>query len=194
MKRMLLILPLLLLAGWLGAPRASAQHVELGIFGDYTRLSQTKTNMLGVGARLGFNVVHPVLFEAQMAYDFDQAFTEGFTSSTGGTISTANSNVKVLKGLFGPKLQVGGPVKFFVTAKGGFIHFSFNPNPATGTGAISTIQNLRLNNVDAMFYPGAGLMASIGPVGLRVDVGDDMYFANGAHNNFVVQFGPVIHF
>lgn len=193
MKRMLFLLPLLLLVGFV-APLASAQHVELGVFGDYTRLTQTKTNMLGLGARLGFNVVHPVLFEAQMTYDFDQAFTEGFTGTGGGTVSTANSNVKVLKGLFGPKLQVGGPVKFFVTAKGGFIHFTFNPNPASGSGAISTIQNLRLNNVDAMFYPGAGLMASIGPVGLRLDVGDDMYFAGGAHNNFVVQFGPVIHF
>lgn len=193
MKRMLFLLPLLLLVG-LVAPLASAQHVELGVFGDYTRLTQTKTNMLGLGARLGFNVAHPVLFEAQMTYDFDQAFTEGFTTSGGGTVSTGNSNVKVLKGLFGPKLQVGGPVKFFVTAKGGFIHFTFSPAAASGSGAISTIQNLRLNNVDAMFYPGAGLMASIGPVGLRLDVGDDMYFAGGAHNNFVVQFGPVIHF
>src|SRR5574340_732788 len=89
MKRMPFLLPLLLIAGLI-APLASAQNVELGVFGDYTRLTQTKTNMLGLGARLGFNVVHPVLFEAQMAYDFDQAFTEGFTTSSGGTLSTAN--------------------------------------------------------------------------------------------------------
>lgn len=193
MKRMLFLLPLLLLVGWL-APPASAQHVELGAYGDYTHLTQTDTNMLGLGARLGFNVAPAVLLEAQMSYDFDQTFAEGFTTTGGGTVSTSNSSVKVLKGLFGPKFQTPGPVKFFVTAKGGFINFSFSPQAASAPGAISTIQNLRLNNVHGMVYPGAGLEASIGPVGLRLDVGDDIYFANGAHNNLTVQFGPVIHF
>lgn len=194
MKRILLVATILLSAGLI-APAAMAQHVELGAYGDYMRLAATgNTNMVGVGGRIGFNVVHSVLFEAQMTYDFDQAFTEGFSGPTGGTIGTSNSNVKILKGLFGPKFQTPGPVKFFVTVKGGFIHFNFSPAAASTSGAISTIENLRANNVDAMFYPGGGLEASIGPVGLRLEVGDDMYFANGAHNNLDVQFGPVIHF
>jgi hypothetical protein len=192
MKRILFAMPLLLLAACL-APAASAQ-VSVGAYADYMHLSQTSTNMAGLGARLGVKVFPATMFEAQMSYDFDQAFTEGFTGSGGGTVSTANSNVKILTGLFGPKFETPGPVKFFVTAKGGFINFSFSPVPGSFSGFTSSVSNLRANNVDGMFYPGAGFEATLGPVGLRLDVGDDMYFANGAHNNLVVQFGPVIRF
>jgi len=192
MKRILFAMPLLLLAACL-APASSAQ-VSVGAYADYMHLSQTSTNMAGLGARLGVKVFPATMFEAQMSYDFDQAFTEGFTGPGGGIVSTANSNVKILTGLFGPKFETPGPVKFFVTAKGGFINFSFNPAAPTAPGVVSAIQNLRANNVDGMFYPGAGFEATLGPVGLRLDVGDDMYFANGAHNNLVVQFGPVIRF
>lgn len=193
MKRMLYIMPILFLAGWL-APPASAQHAEAGAFGDYMHLSQTDTNMVGLGGRLGFNVVPAVQFEAEMSYDFDQTFTEGFTNSTGGTVGTSNSNLKVLKGLIGPKLQTRGPVKVFFTVKGGFINFRFNPEPGSFSGFTSAVQSLRDDNVDAMLYPGLGLEASLGPVGLRLDVGDDIYFADHARHNFAVQFGPVIHF
>jgi hypothetical protein len=113
MKRILFAMPLLLLAACL-APAASAQ-VSVGAYADYMHLSQTSTNMAGLGARLGVKVFPATMFEAQMSYDFDQAFTEGFTGSGGGTVSTANSNVKILTGLFGPKFETPGPVKFFVT-------------------------------------------------------------------------------
>lgn len=191
MKRILFATPLLLLlAFWASA--ASAQ-VTLGVYGDYTRLAETSTNMTGLGARVGVKVFPLTSIEAQMTYDFDQAFTENFTNTTGG-VSVYNSNVKILKGLFGPTFATPGPVKFFVTAKGGFIDFMFNSNPNLGSGFTSGISNLRANNLHGMFYPGGGLMAYIGPVGLRLEVGDDMYFANGEHNNLAVQFGPTIRF
>jgi hypothetical protein len=34
----------------------------------------------------------------------------------------------------------------------------------------------------------------VGPVGLRLEVGDDIYFDNGARNNLRVTFGPTIRF
>ena len=50
MKRVAL---LLFLAGWL-VPLASAQdHFQVGAYADYFRISQTKTNMAGLGARVG---------------------------------------------------------------------------------------------------------------------------------------------
>jgi len=191
MKRILFATPLLLLIAFL-APAASAQ-VTIGAYGDYTRLQATSTNMAGIGARLGVKVFPATMLEAQMTYDFDQAFTEKFTNTT-GAVSINNSNLKVLKGLIGPTFEIGGPVKLFVTAKGGFIDFMFNSTPGSFSGFTSSVANLRANNVDGMFYPGAGLEAYLGPVGLRLDVGDDMYFASGAHNNLVVQFGPTIRF
>ncbi len=192
MKRMLFIASVLLLAGWL-APAASAQ-VAVGVYGDFKHLYQTNTNLAGLGGRVGIHVFPETSLEAQMTYDFEQTFTEGFTNTSGGTLTFSNSGVKVLTGLLGPKFETRGPVHFFVTAKGGFIHFAFTPAPASTSGFTSTISNLRLNNVDGMFYPGAGLEAKWGFFGLRFDVGDDMYFTNGAHNALVVQFGPVIHF
>jgi len=38
------------------------------------------------------------------------------------------------------------------------------------------------------------LQAHLGPIGLRLDVGDEMYFNNGAHHNLRVAFGPVFRF
>jgi len=191
MKRILFATPLLLLVAFL-APAASAQ-VTLGVYGDYTRLAQTSTNMAGVGVRVGGKIFPFTSLEGQLTYDFDQAFSENYSNSSGG-VSVYNSNFKILKGLFGPTFETPGPVKFFVTAKGGFVDFMFNSNPNVAAGLTSSIASLRANNVDAMFYPGGGLIAYLGPVGLRLDVGDDMYFQSGAHNNLVVQFGPTIRF
>ena len=42
--------------------------------------------------------------------------------------------------------------------------------------------------------PGAGVEASLGPVGLRLELGDDIYFNSGAHNNLRVTFGPILRF
>ena len=43
-------------------------------------------------------------------------------------------------------------------------------------------------------YPGGGMEGLAGPIGLRVDVGDEIIFSNGAHHNWKVTFGPVLHF
>jgi hypothetical protein len=42
--------------------------------------------------------------------------------------------------------------------------------------------------------PGGGVETTLGPVGLRLDVGDEMYFSNGTHHNLKVMFGPYIRF
>ena len=43
-------------------------------------------------------------------------------------------------------------------------------------------------------YPGAGIEGHVGRVGLRLDVGDMIYFDNGARNNLKVSVGPYIRF
>ncbi len=48
--------------------------------------------------------------------------------------------------------------------------------------------------MNAVFYPGGGIEAYLGPVGLRLDVGDEIYFRGGAHNNLRVTFGPHMRF
>jgi hypothetical protein len=186
---------LILVAGLGLAPIARAQdHAEVGAFVDYFRLGETKTNFVGLGGRAGVNVSHHVQIEAEMAYDFNKAFTEGFTDTTGGTVTSTNSNIRVLHGLFGPKFQTSGPVRVFVTVKGGFVNFRFDPTPASFSGFTSAVNNLRANNVDAALYPGGGVEAFLGPIGFRLEVGDEVIFTNGGHSNWKVTFGPQLRF
>jgi hypothetical protein len=192
MKRVAL---LLFLAGWL-VPLASAQdHIQAGAYADYFRISQTKSNMVGLGARLGVKALPYVMLEGEMSYDFNQAFTEGFTNPTGGAITFQNSNIKVLHGLFGPKITAGhGAIRPFLTLKGGFVNFRLDPRPASFSGFVSSVDNLRASNVSGAVYPAVGLEGHIGPVGLRLEAGDEIYFAGGAHHNARVAFGPFIRF
>lgn len=176
------------------APVAYAQdHGEVGVFGSYYRQQTTKTNFAGLGARVGFGARH-VQLEAEMSYDFTQAFTEGFQNNTTGSVTLTRSNFRVLDGLIGPKVQFGGPVKLFATVKGGIINYRFDPVPATFGNFTSSVSSLRTNNVSGVLYPGAGAEAFLGPIGFRLDVGDEIYFRNGAHNGLRVTFGPTIRF
>src|ERR1700733_2645712 len=166
-------------------------HVEIGVFGELFRINQSDTNLAGVGARVSFNVLPLLQFEAEAAYDFNQVFTE--TDPTGAFIQ--RTNMRAIHGLFGPKLETNrGPVRFFITAKGGAINFRFDPRPAGFRTFASPVDYLRANNVDAVFYPGGGAEAFFGPIGLRLDVGDEIYFNNGAYNNLRITFGPSIRF
>jgi hypothetical protein len=192
MKRVAL---LLLLAG-LFVPLASAQDsFQVGAYADYFRLSQTNTNMAGLGGRAAYKVFSHVMLEGEMSYDFQQAFTEGFTNTSGGGVTFQNSNLKVLHGFVGPKF-IGGhhAIRPFLTIKGGIINFSLDPRPATFNGFTSTVDNLRKNNVSGVAYPAAGVEGHLGPIGLRFEAGDEMYFAGKTHHNPRVAFGPFLRF
>ena len=190
MKRVAL---LLFLAGWL-VPLGSAQdQFQVGVYADYFRISQTKTNLGGLGARAGIKAFSHIMLEGEISYDFKQAFTENFNTTP--TVTVVNSNLKVLHGLFGPKIVAGhGAIRPFFAVKGGFVNFRLDPRPASVGTAISSIENLRANNVSGILYPGAGLEGHIGPVGLRLEAGDEIYFAGGSHHNPRVAFGPFIRF
>lgn len=172
-----------------------SEHFQVGIYGDYFRPSQTDSNLLGLGARVAVPVFHRVKLEAEIAYDFDQAFTEGFNDTSTGSITFQRTNTRLLHGEFGPKIDLGHRrIRPFVFAKGGFSDFQLSGAPATAGTFVSSVQNLRLDHVNGVFYPGGGLQGQLGPVGLRLDVGDEIYFNHGTHNNLRVAFGPFIRF
>lgn len=178
-------------------PAASAQnHGEVGVFANYFRHRTTaNTNFWGLGGRLAANVHENVQLEAEMAYDFNRSFTEGFKNPTTGTITFQRSNLRVLHGLFGPKFQTGGgPIRAFFTVKGGFIHFRFDDRPATFGTFASTVDDLRRNTMSGVLYPGVGVELYAWIIGVRFDVGDEIYFRDGAHNNLRVSFGPHLRF
>ncbi len=188
---------LLFLAGWL-VPLASAQeseHVQIGIFADYFRQDQTSTNFGGLGGRVGFRAFHNIKLEAETSYDFDQAITETFTSTT-GAVAVRRTGMRIIHGEFGPKVNLGEHhhIHPFVVLKGGFIDYRINSGAATIGTFISNISSLRTSNVSGVFYPGGGLEARLGPLGVRFDIGDEIAINNGAHNNLRIAFGPYIRF
>src|SRR5690348_7791483 len=110
MKRIVLLVVLALAFAVPGAFAADdgtgLNHVEVGAFADYVRLHvANNANMLGLGGRLAFNAVKRVQFEAEMSYDFERTFVSSTSTTTGTT--TVRSNLSLLHGLFGPKIQTG---------------------------------------------------------------------------------------
>lgn len=185
------------------SPAAFAQnkegtdHVQLGVYADYFRLSQTDTDFAGLGARATFTIYRQLKLEGEMSYDFNRVFHEGFTddSTLPPTVTIARSNMRALHGLFGPKLELGhSSFHPFVTVKGGFVNFMFDSRPATLGTFTSTVDNLRSRDITAVLYPGGGIEGHLGPIGLRLDAGDEIYFADGTHHNLRVAFGPYIRF
>jgi hypothetical protein len=189
---------LFLLAGWL-VPLASAQeseHIQIGVFADYFRLQQTTTDFAGVGARVAVRAFRNIKLEAETSYDFDQEVTQTFRSPTTGALVNSRTGMRIIHGEFGPKVNLGEyhHIHPFVFVKGGFIDFRPNAGPVTVGTFISNLTSIRTNNVNGVFYPGGGVEGRIGPVGLRVDIGDEMYVNNGSNNNLRISFGPYIRF
>ncbi len=188
---------LLVLAGLGFVPAARAQnHGEVAAFGDYYRPSQLSDRSLwGLGGRFSFNLHPNAQLEAEMAYDFQQSFNESFIDPVTKGVTVTRSPIRVLHGLFGPKLQTGGgELRAFVTLKGGFVNFRFDNRPATFATFSSSVESLRANNVNGVLYPGGGAEAFLGPFGVRLDVGDEIYFRSGAHHNLRISIGPTIRF
>lgn len=192
MRKIVLIV---IMALGLGTLALAQNHGEVGAFADYLRLTPFDTNHFGVGGRASFNVTSNIQLEAEMSYDFARSFNESFTSAGTGTANINRTKVRILHGEFGPKFQTGGQaIRAFFTLKGGFANFSFNNRPATFGTFTSQFGNLTEDNIHPVFYPGGGLEFYAGIIGIRMDVGDEMYFANGTHNNLRVAVGPSIRF
>jgi opacity protein-like surface antigen len=168
-------------------------HVEVGVFADYLNLSRTTPhiNFVGLGGRAAVGVQPHVQLEAEMAYDFKRNFTSTFSS--GVNTQLVNTRLRPLTALFGPKLQTSGPIRAFVTTKVGFVNFSAS-NQNAGSGFIGALGGVTSGDTRFAFYPGGGVEGFWGPFGLRLEVGDEIYFDSGARNNLKVTFGPAFRF
>lgn len=194
---------LVVLAICFAAPWASAQnpnqveeteHFNVGIFADYFRLPRTDPplNLVGVGARAGVNLSPRWQLEAEMSFDFRRSFTSTFTN--GFTNLTITSRLRTLHGLAGPKVNLGiGPLRAFGTVKFGFVNFSTS-NLNVPQGFTSALGAVTAGDTRPAFYPGGGLETFLGPIGLRVEAGADVYFDHGARSSFKASFGPVFRF
>lgn len=172
------------------------KRVEVGVFIDYLSVSQTSTNNFGLGGRFGYRVHRDVMLEGELAYDYGINFEEAYRNvTTGNIVAIERTSVGVTHGLVGLKLQPGGSgFRPFVTFKGGFTDFRLSPSLIPSSDVLSAVFGIRTSSLNGAIYPGLGVEASLGPVGLRFEVGDEIYFNNGPHNNFRMTFGPTLKF
>lgn len=172
------------------------KRVEAGIFIDYLSITQTGTSNFGLGGRFGYRVHRDVLLEGELAYDYGINFDEAYRNITNGNITAIErTSIGVTHGLFGPKLQgAGGGFRPFATLKAGFMDFRLSPSLLPYSDIASTVLGLRTSNLNVAIYPAAGIEGLLGPVGLRLEAGDEIYFNRGSHNNLRITFGPVIRF
>jgi hypothetical protein len=169
---------------------------EVGLLLDYLRVSQTNTNNFGVGGRLGYRLHRNVMMEGELAYGYGINFQEVYRNVTNGDVTAiGRTSIGVTDGLFGPMLQPAhGHFRPFVTLKGGFIDFRLSPSLIPYSSVVSTALGIRTSSLNATLYPGAGAEAILGPVGLRLEFGDAIYFNGGEHNNLRITFGPILRF
>jgi hypothetical protein len=180
----------------LASPLVSAQkRIEAGAFLDYLSLTETSTSNFGIGARLGYRVHHNIMFEGELAYDYVINFDELYLNVANGSLAAIErTSIGVTHGLIGPKVQARGGFRPFVTVKGGFIDFRFSPSLLPYSNVVSSIFGLRESRLNTAIYPGGGVEAALGPLGLRFELGDEIYFNHGAHNNLRITFGPFLRF
>jgi len=171
-------------------------RMEAGIFLDFLSISQTTTDNIGLGARFGYRIHSHVMLEGELAYDYGLNFDEAYRNiTTGDLVAIERTSVGVTHGLFGPMVQPAhGHFRPFATLKAGFIDFRLSPSLLPYSNVVSSVLGLRTSSVNAALYPAGGVEASLGPVGLRFELGDEIYFNSGAHNNLRITFGPIIRF
>jgi len=177
-------------------PLFAQKRIELGVFIDYLNISQTGTNNFGLGGRFGYRIHDGVMMEGELAYDYGINFDEAYRNIANGNLTAIeHTSIGVTHGLFGPKLQPsGGGFRPFITLKAGFMDFRLSPSLLPYSGVASTVLGLRTSNLNAAIYPAAGIEGALGPVGLRLEAGDEIYFNQGAHNNLRITFGPILRF
>jgi hypothetical protein len=190
-------LGLFIISLFFAAPMVFAQsmdHVEVGAFADYYRQSDPASpaiNFIGLGGRGAFGITHNVQIEAEMAYDFNRNYTVTYNNGISSTL--VSTKARVLHGFFGPKFQTGsGPFRVFLSAKAGFDNFSVSSQGAP-SGFTSSVA-LTSGATYFALYPSGGFEAFAGPIGLRLEAGDDIFFNNGGHNNLRATFGPQFRF
>ncbi|MCI0352465.1 MAG: hypothetical protein L0Z53_23860 [Acidobacteriales bacterium] len=176
-----------------------AQHVEVGGFGSYEAFDQAgqaqfPDHGFGLGGRLGFNMGRYLQLEFETGYDFKHPKFNIASTSTGAILT--NSKLGVLHANAGLKLQSPGG-SFFFFLKGGANRFDTERDTIT-IMSFPTVQTLTQSSehsfTKGVLYPGAGIAFYAGPLGLRIDGGDEIYWDNGAHHNWRFTFGPTIRF
>ena len=180
----------------LAAP-AVAQHFEASAFVGYAHLDvpNLPENTVSLGGRLDFPFIRFIKLEFEGGYDFP--IPEINISSAGNVAVVSTQQISGWRANGGLKFQTHGGSYFFFL-KGGAYWLEPSVDVRTIGGipiVVSPPTSLSTSAVKGTFYPGAGITFFAGPIGLRFDVGDEIFWLNGnARNTLRINFGPAFRF
>lgn len=172
-----------------------AQHLEIGGFASYGDFDVPRfpSTAVGVGGRLDINLNSYIVLEGEGSYDFKHPRVEIVVTGT-NTADINTLRLGAVHGNGGIKFQLkGGSYFFFV--KGGVLEFQPEVRTTTLLGALArNAPSTGTNFSEGVFYPGAGIGFHAGPLGIRVDGGDEIFWDHGTHHNLRITFGPTFRF
>ena len=136
------------------------------------------------------------MLEGEFAYDHGLNFDESYRNVINGNIvAIEHTAVGVTQGAIGPKIQrPTGHLHPYATLKAGFVDFRLSPSLLPYINVASSIFGIRTCSLNAALYLAGGISATVGPLGLRFEAGDEIYFNSGPHHNLRITFGPIIRF
>jgi hypothetical protein len=173
---------------------AFAQHFEVGGFASYGNFDvpDFPNSAVGAGGRVDIGITHYLKFEAEGSYDFRHPRVEIFNNGINASVDTLS--LAILHGNGGLKFQLkDGSYFFFI--KGGVLNFMPEVKTTSVIGTISNNNGIATSDfTKGSLYPGGGVGFHAGPLGIRIDAGDEIYWSHGAKNNLRVTFGPSIRF
>jgi hypothetical protein len=173
---------------------AFAQHVELGGFASYENfdVSPFPNAAVGIGGRFDFKVIRYLALEGELSYDLKHPSVQIISATTG--VSVTQFRLGILHGNAGLRLQTKSG-SYFLFVKGGALDFFPQVNTTTFIGGVLVNLPQSANGfTKGVFYPGGGIGFHAGPLGIRLDAGDEIYWNDGAKNNLRITFGPFIRF
>ena len=168
---------------------AQAQHGEVGFFGEYIAFSPA--GLGGAGIKGLFALNRHLALEGEFSYDFNRTLNETTIDPLTGALGTNKSRMHATNFLGGISVSRPSPkIRPFFTMKMGLM--TINPS-SLPPGLISTneqMNQIRASHGNFAIFSAGGVEAYSGKWGFRLDVGDEIYFLNGANSNFRITFGP----
>ncbi len=168
---------------------AQAQHGEIGFYGDYLRFPPASLG--GPGLKVLVALGRHVALEGEGSYYFNRTFDDVAVDPTTGATSVIHARMHATNWLGGLSFSKPSPrIRPFITMKMGLltINPSSLPAPLVSTNAI--LNEIRSSHGNFAIFPGGGVEAYSGKWGFRLDIGDEIYFSNGANSNLRITFGP----
>jgi hypothetical protein len=168
---------------------AQAQRGEIGFYGDY--LAFPPASLGGAGLRGLIALNRHIALEGEGSYYFNRTFDETVLDPTSGTTGVIKGHMHATNLLGGLSFSKPSPhIRPFITMKLGLLTINPTglPSPLVSTDAV--LNQIRTSHGNFAIFPAGGVEAYSGKWGFRLDIGDELYFHNGANSNLRITFGP----